>query len=149
VSSFVICRVCHALHWGPLGAAGLLLGDPTGRWVLLQLRSATVHNPSTWGLLGGAREPGESARDAALREAHEEAELPTDAVTVVRELTGIDHDGWTYTYVVGWADLLTPARLSAESAALSWRRTPEVADLPLHPDLARDWPRLREELGWN
>ena len=41
--------------------------------MVLQHRSARVHQGNTWGLMGGAIEGGEDAAAAALREAHEEA----------------------------------------------------------------------------
>src|SRR4051794_41943626 len=66
------CTHGHA-HWGRRGAAGLLLAD--AGTVLLQLRARWAHQGGTWSIPGGARERGESAVDAALREAREEMSI--------------------------------------------------------------------------
>ena len=62
---------CGRRHWGLHGAAGLLLArrSPAGRgWdVVLQHRALWSDQGGTWGIPGGARAPGESAVDAALR----------------------------------------------------------------------------------
>ena len=70
MSRFMTCALGHD-HYGPLGAAGLLL--VCDGQVLLQERSARVHQGGTWSTPGGALEPGEGALAAAAREAHEEA----------------------------------------------------------------------------
>ena len=67
--TWATCEHGHA-HWGRRGAAGLLLAD--GGRVLLQLRARWSHQGGTWSIPGGARERGETAVQAALREAHEE-----------------------------------------------------------------------------
>ena len=66
-------------YWGRFGAAGLL-AVAAQRGVLLQHRVSWSHFGNTWGLPGGARHAGESARDGALRESAEEAGVPADAV---------------------------------------------------------------------
>src|SRR4051812_42191040 len=88
---WVRCASGHR-HWGRFGAAGLLVragadtadpfdsGNPgtpanaaEGRpLILLQHRALWSHHGGTWGLPGGARDPGETAITAALREAAEE-----------------------------------------------------------------------------
>src|SRR4051794_6411346 len=73
-------------HWGLLGAAGLLLtrrgGDGRPTAVVLQHRVEWSHHGGTWGVPGGARHPHETAQEAALREAAEEAGIPPAAVRV-------------------------------------------------------------------
>ncbi|MDO5672321.1 MAG: NUDIX domain-containing protein [Actinomycetaceae bacterium] len=62
-------------HWGPDGAAGLLLvarADGVDH-ALLQLRSAWTMSPNVWGIPGGAVEENEDPTVAAVREAEEEA----------------------------------------------------------------------------
>src|SRR5690625_914612 len=59
-------------HWGLGGAAGLMLVDPE-RGVLMQHRALWSVEGGTWGFPGGARDMGESAVDAAIRESWEEA----------------------------------------------------------------------------
>ena len=74
-----------AAFWGRHGAAGLLLRAPRpdgSAAVLLQHRAAWSHQGGTWGLPGGARDSHESAEEAAVREAHEEAGLTADLLVV-------------------------------------------------------------------
>src|SRR5690554_7571498 len=66
-------------YWGRFGAAGLLAYDPT-LGVLLQHRAEWSHFGGTWGIPGGALQQGEGAIAAALRESHEEAAVPLNAV---------------------------------------------------------------------
>ncbi len=137
---------CGRRHWGLFGAAGLLLvrrdrsGAPAA--VLLQHRALWSDQGGTWGLPGGARQPGESAVDAALREAHEEAGVDPRAVGV-RGSSLLQHPDWSYTTVI--ADELThvePAATDAESLEVTWVPVPDVARLPLHPSFADAWPAL-------
>jgi len=134
-------------QWGRFGAAGLLLRAPmadAGPGVLLQHRAIWSHQGGTWGLPGGARDSDETAVDAAVREAHEEAGIPAAAVQVRAErVTARAVSGWTYTTIV--ADAATPLATSrnGESAELRWVREDAVADLPLHPGFAAAWPGLQ------
>lgn len=68
-------------RWGTLGAAGLFLttreNDTT--LLLVQHRASWTNFGGTWGIPGGAVEPGESAVEAALRETQEETGVePSD-----------------------------------------------------------------------
>ncbi|MFK4115698.1 NUDIX domain-containing protein [Microbacterium sp. NPDC006705] len=129
-------------YWGRFGAAGLLAIDPE-RGVLLQHRVSWSHFGDTWGLPGGARHAGESARDGALRESAEEAGVPADAV-VPRFLSVLDVGVWTYGTLV--ADVTTPFHpviSDPESRELAWVPVDEVESFPLHPGFAASWPRLR------
>ena len=67
--------------WGRFGAAGLLVVHDGS--VLLQLRVGWSHFGGTWGLPGGALKEGEAADAGALREAHEEAGVPPEELTVL------------------------------------------------------------------
>ncbi|MGU3358611.1 NUDIX domain-containing protein [Microbacterium sp. M4A5_1d] len=129
-------------YWGRFGAAGLLAIDPE-RGVLLQHRVSWSHFGDTWGLPGGARHAGESARDGALRESAEEAGVPADAVAP-RFLSVLDVGVWTYGTLV--ADVTTPFHpviSDPESRELAWVPIDEVESFPLHPGFAASWPRLR------
>jgi 8-oxo-dGTP pyrophosphatase MutT (NUDIX family) len=142
---WVDCR-CGRRHWGLFGAAGLLVvrRSPTGAAtdVVLQHRATWSDEGGTWALPGGALQPGETAVDGALREAHEEAGIPREAVGV-RGSHVLAHPDWSYTTVI--ADELVhvdPMPTDAESIAVEWVRVDDVAGLPLHPAFADAWPAL-------
>jgi 8-oxo-dGTP pyrophosphatase MutT (NUDIX family) len=146
---WVECR-CGRRHWGLFGAAGLLLvrrsraGEATH--VVLQHRALWSDQGGTWALPGGALQPGETAADGALREAHEEAGIPREAVGV-RGSHVLEHPDWSYTTVI--ADELvhlTPVATDAESVDVRWVPLPEVDGLPLHPAFADAWPTLRARI---
>ncbi|MCV7171418.1 MULTISPECIES: NUDIX hydrolase [Mycolicibacterium] len=137
--------------WGRHGAAGLLLRAPRpdgSPAVLLQHRAVWSHQGGTWGLPGGARDSHETAEQAAVREAHEEAGLTTDQLTVrttvvTAEVAGIGGAAWSYTTVIADAPELLDTVPNRESAELRWVAEEEVAELPLHPGFAASWERLR------
>jgi 8-oxo-dGTP pyrophosphatase MutT (NUDIX family) len=129
-------------HWGIYGAAGLLLRH--GNRVLLQHRALWSHHGGTWGILGGARNRGETAVHAAAREAAEEAGVSPECYVVVGEHVD-DHGGWSYTTVVGTAARAFVApHLTAESLAVDWVSVERMHDLPLHPGFAATWAVVRE-----
>jgi 8-oxo-dGTP diphosphatase len=133
--------------WGRFGAAGLLLRAPRSDGtvaVLLQHRAVWSHQGGTWALPGGAMDSDESPEDAAKREAHEEAGLTADQLTVRDEVeTANEADGqWTYTTVIADASELLHTMPNRESAELRWVDVDEVAALPLHPGFAASWERL-------
>jgi len=130
-------------HWGIYGAAGLLLWHDDR--VLLQHRALWSHHGGTWGILGGARNSGETAVHTAAREAAEEAGFGPERYEVVGEHVD-DHGGWSYTTVL--ADLVADVVLvaQAESQELRWVRSSAVDALPLHPGFAKTWPLLRQRV---
>jgi 8-oxo-dGTP diphosphatase len=131
---------CGRRHWGRFGAAGLLLRH--GQEVLLQHRALWSHEGGTWGLPGGARTSGEDALSGALREAHEEAGVPVDAVRPSSAWTE-DHGAWSYTTVVATTDRrVPPVARDAESVEVAWVGIGDVDSRPLHPGLATLWPDL-------
>jgi 8-oxo-dGTP diphosphatase len=138
-----------AAYWGRHGAAGLLLRAPRADGsaaVLLQHRAPWSHQGGTWGLPGGARDSHETPEQAAVREAHEEAGLPADQLTVRARVVTAEISGtsWTYTTVIADAAELLETVPNRESAELRWVAVDEVAELPLHPGFAASWERLRE-----
>ncbi len=140
---------CGRRHYGPYGAAGLVLRDGAGR-LLMAHRSEFVHFPGTWAFPGGALERGETPADAALREMAEELGVPGAAARVLSTVAGTDHGDWRYTYVL--ADLIPEwtqlqLELNWETEAVAWVAPHEMADLPLHPDLRSDLPDLHAALG--
>ncbi len=147
-NGWVECR-CGARHWGRFGAAGLLLHrDRAGGQVLLQLRAPWVHQGGTWALPGGAADSHESAVQAALREAHEEAGVVADEVQVLGTAPTTEHEDWSYTTVLarltGAGETVGVA--NPESVRLGWTDLDQVARLDLHPAFAHGWPLLRGRL---
>lgn len=129
-------------YWGKFGAAGLLAVDHL-RGVLLQHRAQWSHHGGTWGIPGGALHQNEPAVAAALREAWEEAGVPTAAMHL-RATWRIDRGVWSYTTVV--ADVLDPFEPyvgDTESIEVRWVAVDEVNGLHLHPAFAQAWPSLR------
>ena len=132
--------------WGLYGAAGLLVHH-TELGVLLQHRALWSHQGDTWGLPGGARHEHESALEAALREAGEEAGVPPELVSV-QFSSVLDLGFWSYTTVVVRAtQRFEPVISDQESIALRWVPTHQVDALPLHPGFAASWPALLARLG--
>jgi len=140
-----------AAFWGRHGAAGLLLRAPRpdgSAAVLLQHRAPWSHQGGTWGLPGGARDSHETVQQAALREAHEEAGLSEDQLTVrkevvTKEVVGSDGQRWSYTTVIADAAEMLHTIPNRESAELRWVALDEVANLPLHPGFDQSWEQLR------
>jgi 8-oxo-dGTP diphosphatase len=135
-------------HWGRFGAAGLLLRAPRpdgSPAVLLQHRAPWSHQGGTWGLPGGARDSHESPQEAAVREAHEEAGLAGNLVSVRATVVTAAASGtdWTYTTVVADAPEQLQTVPNFESAEMRWVGEDEVEELPLHPGFAASWQRLR------
>lgn len=131
--------------WGSYGASGLLIAR-ADIGVLLQHRAEWSHFGGTWGLPGGARHRGESARDGAVREAAEEAGVPVEVVRP-RFLSRLDLGWWSYSTLVATASSpFTPVIGDAESIDVRWVPVSEVDALPLHPGFAERWPILRDDL---
>ena len=132
-------------YWGKFGAAGLLVMHPP-RGVLLQLRAEWSHHGGTWGIPGGALKYDEDAVSAALREAHEEAGVPTESV-VVLDTHLVDLGFWSYTTVLGRSDeYFEPQVTDHESAAVEWVPLEQVSTRDLHPAFGSAWLALREVL---
>jgi len=130
--------------WGRYGAAGLLVVHDGS--VLLQLRVGWSHFGGTWGLPGGALKQGETADAGALREANEEAGVPSELLSVLFTSV-LDLGFWSYTTVVASAaSHFEPVIGDAESVELRWVPVDDVAGLSLHPGFAAAWPALRARL---
>ena len=134
-----------ARYWGRYGAAGLLAVSPQ-REVLLQHRAQWSHFGGTWGMPGGARHEHESAVDAAVREAREEAGVPADLL-VVRFTSVLDLGYWSYTTVVADAtERFEPVVSDPESIELRWIAVDRVVELDLHPRFSESWPTLAAQV---
>ncbi|WRZ88382.1 NUDIX hydrolase [Streptomyces sp. NBC_01007] len=130
-------------HWGPHGAAGLLLRQD-GRF-LLQRRSWRVHHRRTWSIPGGALKAGESPREGARREFEEELGV-VPALRHVRTFVD-DHGGWAYhTLVMDVMESFSPRLGDGEGVAYRWCAPAETYLLTLHPGFAATWPQLLMDL---
>ena len=150
---WVRCSAGHR-HWGRHGAAGLLLRDrDDGRdRVVLQHRAWWSHQGGTWGVPGGARDSGETAIVAALRETGEEAGIEPAAVRPIGLLLD-DHGGWSYSTVVGEPTRAgaTPGRPAARartSAGWTPTRCRRCRCTPASPRSGRGCARRRPRWCW-
>lgn len=135
-------------HWGLNGAAGLMLLDPE-QGILMQHRALWSIEGGTWGFPGGARDIGESAIDAAIRESWEEAGVPdpNGHDIEILETHVLDLDTWSYTTVIARTlRHLEPVISDPESIELSWVPIAELDDYNLHPGVASALPTLLELL---
>ncbi|WP_428150040.1 CoA pyrophosphatase [Brevundimonas sp.] len=113
-----------ASRWvsGPLKPAAVLIpviADPEGARVLLTRRadSLTKHTGQV-AFPGGRIDPGETAVEAALREAREEVDLDPAAVTVLGLSDAYETGtGYLVTPVIGWIDTLPPLTASPAEVA--------------------------------
>jgi 8-oxo-dGTP diphosphatase len=99
-------------------------------------------------LPGGARDSHETPEQTAVREAHEEAGLTAERLTVratvvTADIAGISGTRWSYTTVIADAGEMLDTVPNRESAELRWVGEDEVARLPLHPGFAASWAKLR------
>ncbi|WP_232679206.1 NUDIX domain-containing protein [Nocardioides sp. R-C-SC26] len=133
--SWATCDRGHA-HWGPRGAAGLLIAHEGS--VLLQLRARWAHQGGTWSIPGGARERGESAVEAAVRESYEELGVEPGSVDI-RDSWVADCGGWTYETVLAVSASLPELRDRSESDGHRWVRVDDVLALPLHSAFRAAW----------
>jgi 8-oxo-dGTP diphosphatase len=133
--AWTTCTRGHA-HWGPRGAAGLLLAHQ-GQ-ALLQLRARWAHQGGTWSIPGGALERDEDFTTAALRESEEELGIAPDAVQP-RGTHVAECGGWIYQTVLAHCAARPALTDNAESAGHRWVPADEVDDLPLHPAFKQAW----------
>jgi 8-oxo-dGTP diphosphatase len=133
--SWATCTLGH-VHWGPRGAAGLLVAHD-GQ-VLLQLRARWAHQGGTWSIPGGALERGESSIQAALREAEEELGVLPDSVRTEGSYVA-ECGGWHYETIFARASDRLRLEDGAESTAHRWVSPDEVDTMRLHPAFREAW----------
>lgn len=142
---FLRCSDGH-VRWGVFGAAGVVFvhrphGRPTR--VMLQKRSAFAHEGGTWSCAGGALDEGETAYEAALREAGEEVgDIPADH-RVLGSYVFAPASDWSYTTLVVEVEHPFGESMNFETDAVAWVTTDEVSRLELHGGFAAAWPHLR------
>lgn len=136
----------HGQFFGSAGAGVLIRARSTGRYLLMH-RSRQVNEPGTWGLLGGAIDPGEDPREAAEREASEEA--GASGVDVEDEPFYVFESGSFRFYdYLGHVDDEFEPLLNWESQGYAWVTLDELPK-PLHPGIKSLLPALRDrERTW-
>jgi len=141
---FVRCSDGH-VRWGRFGAAGVVFVHRAdgAALVMLQQRSAWAHEGGTWSCAGGAIDEGESAFEAALREASEEVgEIPLSH-RVLGEYVFAPASDWSYTTIVLEVGEVFGRSANFETDAVEWLPLDEVDRRPLHAGFAAAWPHLR------
>lgn len=143
---FIRCSDGH-VRWGLFGAAGVLFvhrqhDGPTT--VMLQKRSQWAHEGGTWSCAGGAIDQGETAFEAALREAAEEVGHVDVDHRVLGQHVFAPADDWSYTTVVLEVEERFGRSVNFETDAVSWVPVDHVDERALHPGFAAAWPHLRE-----
>jgi 8-oxo-dGTP diphosphatase len=144
--NWTTCALGHD-HWGPDGAAGLMLSHTDDQGVtrhLLQHRSPYVQHGNTWSIPGGAINPGETPEQAAHREASEEfGQLPHYNIT---GRTTADCGGWKYHTIHGTVDQrfdpsndMVDPEYGVDEGYGRWHTPEEINQLPLHPGFASSW----------
>lgn len=108
------------------------------RSLLLTRRAAGLRSHAgQWALPGGGRDPGESARDAALRELHEETGVHIPAGDVLGTLDDyVTRSGYLITPVVVWGGPASPGMSGPPSEVAQIHVIP-LADLDVAPRLLR------------
>ena len=113
-------------------AAGILFREPGGRILLLR-RASHLHNPGAWNIPGGTIEVGESPKEAATREAVEEAGILAPTPCFLKVLVN-PQTGTRFFLFTACIPPLVP-RLNGESDAWAWVYPGETQGMPLHPGL--------------
>lgn len=134
------------MRWGVFGAAGVVFvlrpaGEPT--LVMLQRRSVWAHEGGTWSCAGGAIDEGESAFEAALREASEEVGAIPPHGAALGEYVFAPASDWSYTTVVLEVNEMFGGSANFETDEVAWVPLAIVDTLSLHAGFAAAWPHLR------
>lgn len=133
-------------RWGLYGAAGVLfvVREDAETRVLLQRRTAAVHDGDCWSIPGGALAAGEHPLDGALRESVEEIGPHPEGFRVLGSHVFAPADDWSYTTTVVEVAERFGTPMTFESEDIEWVPLDEVERRPCHPGFAHAWPRLRE-----
>lgn len=122
-------------YWGMAGA-GIFFTD--GKKVLLLKRSEKGDGYGTWGLPGGKIEEGESAIDAARREAKEECgKVKGQRFDDLVEKDGL-HKWTTFFFRI---EKPFKCKLSDEHTEYKWFKIGELKDQKLHPKMKENLDR--------
>ncbi|HEX4115955.1 MAG TPA: NUDIX hydrolase [Solirubrobacteraceae bacterium] len=134
---WTVCAAGH-VHWGALGAAGLLVScrDDDAPRFLLARRSRWVDEGGRWGIPGGAIRDGESPGEAARREFGEELDVMTEyrVTDLQRQDCG---GGWAFWTVCARVDASFETFCGSETDATGWFTLDQLTALDLHPGFRR------------
>jgi len=130
-------------YWGRAGAGVLPYCPDTGRF-LLAFRSAYVNEPHTWGIWGGAVDPGESPEDAACREVREEMGITAEPDDL-QQLYVYRDGSFTYvSYLLAVDEEFEPS-LDWETEGFRWVPLDELVEMEdLHYGVKALLPALQE-----
>lgn len=134
----------HGEFFGAAGAGILIFAKDTGRFLLMH-RSAHVNEPNTWGILGGAIDPGEDPHAAAEREAYEEAKAKSIDVEADPFYT-FKKGSFRFFNYIGYVPKEFAPKIDWESQGYRWV-TLDTLPAPLHPGVVAFLPALKERLG--
>lgn len=121
-------------NYGAVGAAGSIFLARDTKRILLAHRSKDVLEPGQWGTWGGAKKYGETAEEAARREAREEAGF-AGAVEMIPLFVAHGRDDWTYSNFLAVIDREFKPVLNWETQGFRWCRYGHWPH-PLHKGLA-------------
>jgi len=114
--------------WGRQGAGCLIVAKSTGR-ILWPKRSKAVLEPGTWGTWGGAIDPSEQPKKAALRELKEECGYV--GKVIIKPLLVFKSGSFSYHNFLTVVPEEFKPRLDWETEKAEWRKL-EDAPKPLH-----------------
>lgn len=120
--------------WGRRGAGCILYSRNTGRF-LLPLRSGNVLEPYTWGVWGGAVDPGTEVEESVRREVVEETGFQGEVELVALCDFHDEDSGFRYHNFIGVIDDEFEVELNWESDDAQWFEQGQWPD-PLHYGLA-------------
>ncbi len=116
-------------YWGNAGAGAIIMANDTKR-ILLPFRSSMVEQPHTWGTWGGAIDSGEDAKEAVIRELHEEAGYEGEILSIKLLTTFIDKSFRYDTFLIVVPHEFEPT-LNWETERAEWFDTNDPPS-PLH-----------------
>lgn len=111
--------------WGNAGAGVLPIAKSTGR-ILIGLRSPHVNEPGTYGVFGGAMDPGEDPEQAAKREFREELGYRGSLKLMKAYVFKSPGGGFTFHNFIGLVDDEFNPKLDWETASAKWVSLPDL-----------------------